>query len=416
MTTFVVMSGDGPVARAVLTGTTQCPSITLGNAAQPMRVRLAPDALPAFPILVCETVIPAGTTSAGIAGQQLPLPGQTVHTVAGIGDTGCRLKKGWDTAGTGATRSHSDHDDDKGKFQDCDKPEQWPFAELARSVALANPDLVVHVGDYIYREAPCPPNDKACGGSPYGDNWMTWQADFFVPAAPLLKAAPWIAVRGNHEICARAGQGYLVFLDARPATNGSLPPCVEIFPNYSVTVGGRVFVVIDTTDADDVCKEPSACNTKDYVATFAGMSPPTNSWLVTHKPIWAVRKGHKNPKIVTAALQGALADGKLPAGISLTLAGHIHFWQTLSFKDQRPPQFVLGNGGTLLAGKVKEPLVGLKIGGTSVTYGKIHDEWGYTLFTPTGEAWKATFYSPKGDKKFDCKIESGKVRCQNPPR
>lgn len=153
---FVVMGGSGPVARAVLTGATQCPSIALGSATQPMSVRPVPAAAAAFfPVLVCETLIPAGTTSASIAGQQLPLPGQTVNTVAGIGDTGCRLKNGKDKAGAaaGAERSHTDHDDDSGKFQDCDKPKQWPFAQLAQSVAQAKPDLVVHVGDYIYREA-----------------------------------------------------------------------------------------------------------------------------------------------------------------------------------------------------------------------------------------------------------------------
>jgi hypothetical protein len=56
-------------------------------------------------------------------------------------------------------------------------------------------------------------NLKGCKGSPYGDNWDTWKADFFKPAAPLLAVAPWIATRGNHEICARAGLGFMLFLD-----------------------------------------------------------------------------------------------------------------------------------------------------------------------------------------------------------
>jgi len=41
-----------------------------------------------------------------------------------------------------------------------------------------------------------------------------------VPAAPLLAAAPWLLVRGNHESCDRAGQGWWRFLDPRPLERG----------------------------------------------------------------------------------------------------------------------------------------------------------------------------------------------------
>src|SRR5262249_9219466 len=49
-------------------------------------------------------------------------------------------------------------------------------------------DLVIHVGDYLYRQSACPPGDAGCAGSPYGDDWPTWKADFFAPAAPALLA------------------------------------------------------------------------------------------------------------------------------------------------------------------------------------------------------------------------------------
>ena len=81
---------------------------------------------------------------------------------------------------------------------------QRPFAALATAAAALKPDLVIHLGDYLYRETPCPASFAGCAGSPYGDNWAAWNADFFVPGAPLLAAAPWIVIRGNHEDCARA--------------------------------------------------------------------------------------------------------------------------------------------------------------------------------------------------------------------
>lgn len=420
--TYVVLGGSGPVARAVLGGSQACPGIDLDGATQAMAQRQIPSPLAAaFPVTVCETLIPATVASASIQGQKLPLPPRKLKSIAGIGDTGCRLKNGKDDkagkakpTGAGAppdaaaaAAADHDHEDANGKYQDCDVPGQWPFAQLAANVAKAAPGVVLHVGDYLYREAACPANDAGCKGSPYGDNWLTWQADFFTPAAPLLRAAPWVAVRGNHEICARNGAGYLVFLDPRLADNGAIAPCTDIFPSYTAQAGGQAFVVIDTSNADDQCTA-TACNSAAYRPVFAALSPPANSWLVTHKPLWAVRKG---PTVVTASLQDALQGGQLPAGVSLALAGHIHFWQLLSFADARAPQFVLGNGGTLLAKEPKEKLPGTQIAGTQVSFAKTHDKWGYTLFSPQGSGWKASYYSTAGNKKFDCEVKGGKAGC-----
>ena len=196
-TAYVVLGPQGPVARAVYKNATACPSIVINGAAQPMTVRALPqsgkDA--AFPVLVCELLIPSSATSALLEGASLPLPPAALGSVAVIGDTGCRLKA--DKKKNAKDSDDDDDDDDTadnkapaGKFQDCDKASQWPFSKLAASVAGRKPQIVVHVGDYIYRESPCPKGDKGCQGSPYGDNWATWKADFFEPASGLLTAAP----------------------------------------------------------------------------------------------------------------------------------------------------------------------------------------------------------------------------------
>jgi hypothetical protein len=102
-----------------------------------------------------------------------------------------------------------------------------------------SPDLVIHVGDYHYREDPCPLGNAGCAGSPWGYGWDVWDADFFTPGAPLLAAAPWIVIRGNHEACGRAGQGWYRFLDPRP-----LAPL-------------------------GTCDDPANDETADYTATYA---------------------------------------------------------------------------------------------------------------------------------------------------
>src|SRR5215470_11591419 len=395
---YVVLGPQGPVARAVLANATQCPAITVDGAQQAMTVRAPPDA--SFPVLVCERLIPATAASASIGTTALPLPRTTLTSIAAFGDTGCRLK---------AKRSANDEGEDVGKFQDCNDPSQWPFAKLATAVADAKPDLVIHVGDYLYRESACPAGDKGCKGSPHGDDWPTWKADFFAPAAAALRAAPWIAVRGNHEICKRAGPGYFRLLDPTPASATpatSPPPCIELVPQFTVTVGGRALIVMDSSNAADTCP----CDTAAYAAQFAAMRPAPGTWLLGHRPIWGARP-HK--KTINATLQQALTtwNGKLPDGIALALAGHIHVAEVLSFKDKRSPQFVLGTGGTLLAGKIKDDLTGLKIGGTKVSYGRADHRFGFAMIEPTAHGANATFRDTAGETLFACKVRRGEVAC-----
>ncbi len=108
--------------------------------------------------------------------------------------------------------------------QPCNDARQWPFAAIARKAADLKPDLVIHVGDYLYR------GERVSGelmpdvrGTPFGDNWpekKRWAADFFTPAQPLLAAAPWVFVRGNHEDCQRAGPGWTRLLAPRAVRSG----------------------------------------------------------------------------------------------------------------------------------------------------------------------------------------------------
>ena len=395
---YVVLGAQGALARAVLANTTQCPAITIDGAQQAMTVRALPDTF--FPVLVCELPLPSGAASASIENSPLPLPRPTLKSIAAFGDTGCRLK-----AKKGSAKAKDQDDEDAGKFQDCNVPSLWPFAQLAASVAAAKPDLVIHVGDYVYRESACPPRDQGCSGSPYGDDWATWKADFFAPAAPALRAAPWIVVRGNHEICKRAGAGYFRLLDPTPAS--AAPPCTELIRHYTVTVAGQSFIVLDSSNAADACP----CDTALYAADFAAMRPAPGTWLVSHRPVWGFRSHRKT---INATLQQALADGRLPDGISLALAGHIHVWQVLSFADMRPPQFVLGTGGTLLTGKIKGTLTGEKIGGTTVSYGRADLRFGFTTLEPAaqgGSGWTATFRDVGGKSYFGCSMATGQISC-----
>jgi len=86
------------------------------------------------------------------------------------------------------------------------------------------------------------------------------------------------------------------------------------------------------------------------------------TWLLTHRPIWAIVKAAKHYRKATAMPAKAVEDtnktlqialrlgnrGVLPPAIELVLAGHLHRFQSVTFASGRPPVLIVGNGGTRL--------------------------------------------------------------------
>ena len=161
----------------------------------------------------CSAKMPYGALSATVGERAIPasMPKET-DRIAVFGDTGCRLKGTWDQA--------------------CNSPESWPLAQISRSIAAERPQLIVYTGDFYYREAACDPSNTAlCAGSPapgaglpFKDTATGWLADVFTPMASVLAAAPIVVVRGNHEACARGGNGYYIYFDPRDGTEGTCAP------------------------------------------------------------------------------------------------------------------------------------------------------------------------------------------------
>lgn len=391
VSTYVVLGPDGAVARAI-TNAEACPDITIDQKTVRMHERAAPD--DRFAVRVCEAVLPAQVKSAAIGDRPLPLPAADPRRIVAFGDTGCRLKS------QGAFH----------EFQACNDPAQWPFAEVGATAAAWHPDLVIHVGDYQYRESLCPADNKGCADSPIGDDWPAWKADFFDPAKPLLQGAPWVMVRGNHENCSRAGVGYFRFLDPR-----AMPAeCIPITAPYAVKLGARQLVVIDSGEASDA--DPDEKRLAVYRAQFDKLAAPPRSWLVTHRPMWALdlwRIGLPSPqlKAINATLQAA-SKNALPKEFTLVLSGHIHAFEALALADGRQPQLVVGTGGSLLSEDLSSlTLPGQDIAGTKVTTGRIAHEYGYTTLEPAGNGWTATFRDPDGKQRFACAIDGAEVRC-----
>ena len=134
---WIQLVQGGAEARAATT-LSHCPILSIDGRLAPMQTR-AP-AGPLYPLALCQLKLPAGARQVLLGATPLPLPKGPPQRILVFGDTGCRVKEGL--------------------VQDCNNPRGWPFAQVVRRAAAHHPDLVIHVGDYYYRESPCPAGER----------------------------------------------------------------------------------------------------------------------------------------------------------------------------------------------------------------------------------------------------------------
>lgn len=385
LSSWVQMGPSGSVMARVITTRVQCPDIKLDNLRVQMSFRSEPDE--DFPVLVCEIEIPPETAAARIGGRELNLPRENITRLVVIGDAGCRLEDG-DTP------------------QSCNDPAAWPFERVAQSAARLEPELVIHVGDYLYREDQCPDGDAGCEGSPFGDNFLAWNADFFDPAQRLLRAAPWVFSRGNHEECSRAGPGWFTFLDPNPP----FPECEEFTPAYTIDIGPVELLMLDSASAKDNSAPSDLVD--EYSEQIAELESTVseNAWFVTHHPLWGIGESDGEVFMINETLQ-ASTDNMLAAGINLVLTGHIHFFEILDFDGERPPQLIVGNSGTELDDAVSSSLAGMEIGGDTVSSGVSLSEFGFVLMELKGDVWEMSLRDVDGEEILMCEIEGPQATC-----
>jgi len=395
--------GPGGVleARAVVEGAS-CPQLALDLTRSTMQVRAKNDA---HFLTLCAAAIPSGTKQAALAfsaGARFDITPLALTTpepqrIVVLGDTGCRIKGK--------------------KLQACSDPVAWPFPGLAAAAARLKPDLVIHVGDYLYREQACPAEFNGCQGTPFGDNWPTWDADFFAPAKPLLAAAPWVIVRGNHEDCQRAGPGFLRLLG--PAAYDPVAACSDHLAPYSIPLSGLNLVVSDNADAPE--KDLSDKLVPVYRAEFEALAKePSPSWWLMHRPIWGLVTGPLGlPAGGNLNLMAAVGEAGIAAPVSLMLAGHIHTFEAINYAGKPvPPQIVAGFGGDYLDPTPANLRGGIFQGsyGVSVKDGLSIGGFGFLLMTKTGADWSVDVYDWQGRIERQCRFHSGRVDCPVPAK
>lgn len=448
---FVVLGQTGAgeqvaLARAVIDkADADCPSLKPAKGKGDkvaMKHRRNPD--PGnFKVTVCEALYPMDGSSMQVHTTSLRLPPvpATVTRVAVFGDTGCKP---------------SDQ-------KDCKKHKDWPFPEMADAAAKADPapDLVVHMGDYNYRGTPgkieikqgkekakkvrvydagdnTPSVTCTLAGPYYGqnsvgsetpDSWKMWKDDFFKPAAKLLRTAPWVFARGNHELCSRAGPGWFYFLDPGSdlvkGSRGQLacPPAESTEPlifrePYRVDLGGLSVVVLDSANA---CDQGSLHQTHfdaqfEQIQALVKDAPAGSAvWLQSHRPLWGLKKPDDDtPKteldasgqyaVIDKTLQTAFAKYPVPQPVHLVLSGHMHRFQSIGFESPStlPTQLIVGNGGVDLAHNYPKDPFTVGIGdATAVGFGL--SEFGYMdIALEGGGDWIGRMVDRKGKLLAKC--------------
>lgn len=382
---WVELGADGRLdLRVLVAAGAACPTASIEGVEQKMAAQGGAD--PEFPVTLCRAAAGYAAKRLAIGGVRLPSFAAPQRVVV-VGDSGCRLEGR--------------------QVQDCNDPAAWPFATIARLAAARHPDLVIDIGDYYYRESACPAGRAGCAGSPHGDGWATWKADFFDPATPLLAAAPWVVARGNHELCSRGGRGWFRLLDPHP---GALDCPVRTEP-YALHLGGLDLLVFDDADADDTAAPPA--KVAAYAAQLAPLlaAAPPHSWLVMHRPAWARIEGPPGIVFALNATMQAALRGHVPPTLDLVLSGHIHDLMSFSFGPARPAQLVVGTGGDTLA-----PFFGPTPAGTLIDRLPVRGAFalgrmGYLLLERGAGGWDGTFHGPDDAVLARCRLAGRELAC-----
>ena len=389
--------------------------VAAGTPAQRTTASAASDSkASSFPVNACEATVASTAKAASIGSRVLPLPKTNPQRVVILADTGCRMKKSSNT------------------FQSCNDPLSWPFASAAATAAKMNPDLVLHVGDYHYRENACPPDVAGCQGSPWGYGWDTWQADLFQPAAPLMAAAPWVLVRGNHEECARAGQGWYRFLDPRPysADRSCDNPANDTAANasdpYAVAIGSDTQVIVfDSAKAGTTALATTDPWFQTYQKQFSTVGtlaakPGVMSIFTNHHPILGfVPIAGSTPLGGNAALLSVMnslnATAYYPPGVQVALHGHVHDFQAINFTSNHPATIVAGNAGDSLDVALPDPFPAISPA-SGVTVGSIshNNSFGFMVMDrqpAPAKGWLFKAYTVAGKLLTTCTQNGTSLVC-----
>lgn len=385
-------------ARFVLQGTGQaCSDFSVTTYPSDAAAASTPEArtpVPAkldFPITLCQFMMPTDVYSATLSTNSQPV--KLWQEADGSGSATGPIAQFWGPASVGRknngelvmismgdTGCRHVEKEGRGYQPDCgENSADWPFYALITEAAQQNPDLVVHVGDYRYRDEGIKP-----------DTWNYWYQDIFHPAQDLMQVAPWALTRGNHEECvSRTGErtyyayGIAYFYFFAPSISAAVEQCptdttgniigmvedswsfdVAIDSNGSPSLTHRFILWDSAASPRYVDNYTQTLETQFESAIDETLASSNGSvWWVSHRPLlrlffyqnqWNYADDNKNEIMV--ALHNALDTKQAQfcqngnCSPSVSISGHVHAQQFLTFLDdngqmKEPLYVITGNGG-----------------------------------------------------------------------
>jgi hypothetical protein len=263
-------------------------------------------------------------------------------------------------------------------------------------------------------------------------------------------------VRGNHEACNRAGQGWYRFLDTNPydpVTKNCNSPANDTTAaggNYNdpylVSIGTSTqLVVFDSSFGPKTLPAPGSVAYTTYQSELAAAgglvaTPPagvTFNWWANHHPILGYATATP-PALPTTPLPGlapifgaVFPNTYFPPNVNLALHGHTHDFQAIDFAQgtaadggtySNPATLVSGNAGDLLDIALPWPINGADPGVTVATEGDAgvgsamasSIGFGYMVleYQSASGTWLATEYRVDNSVRDTCTIQpTGQMSC-----
>ncbi len=218
-------------------------------------------------------------------------------------------------------------------------------------------------------------------------------------------------VRGNHEDCSRAGEGWFRFLDPAPMETA----CRDLTGDYVVRLGDLGLVVVDSAKVKDTAGPDSdqvPIVRRQLIDVLAKI--PNNAWLVAHKPVNAMlaKPGDPEVNIVSNKVLQAALGADMPASVRMYVAGHIHFFQAVDFGGARPPQLVVGTGGDNLEGVPKASVAGADINGLKAVNAVTYSGFGYMVWDRVdATTWSGTLFDVNAKPLNHCRLGDRALSC-----
>jgi len=241
-------------------------------------------------------------------------------------------------------------------------------------------------------------------------------------------------VRGNHEVCNRAGQGWYRYLDPYPydPSGTGLKTCndpandnVVNGGNYNrpwaVSFGDTQFVVFDSANTIKSAFAAGFQPYTDQLTAAAGLvsSNLLNIWAV-HHPVLGYTAANPptsgNPGL-QSLMKVAWPGNYYPPNVGLAIHGHVHDFQALNFGSNHPATFVAGNGGDNLDTALPatfDPNADLPAANTVVNAFAYSQQFGFMVMDRVGSVgdknWKFTSFRRDGTVIATCTM-AGPVDC-----